>query len=280
MRYFRNILILSFSVIFSQQFGGASDPAAFEGIDLKNPYGVEFPFDTKISYKNNRNIPFESIFNNNDIPKLFVLGYYDCEAMCSAIREILFSQLQLNNDIRLGIDYEIVMLSIDHEEDILLAQKQEEIYFNRYFSNDYDESAKDYITFAVSTKSEIEEFANRIGFEYRYNENYEKQKNDGRQKYDHPSFVYIVSDKGLITSGTTSGHFGKEIKEKLVNAKNNSPSMDFDQLYSLTCLKGNIENKNPQQAFDLVQLASTWFVLNVGFGFGYNYLSRKNREEA
>ena len=280
MYWLKNISIsLCFlsSFICAQQFGGYNDPRAFEGIDLQNPFGVVFPLDTKISYKGERDVTFENIFNKNDIPKLFILGFYECEAMCSAIREILFSELNDNQNIKLGKDYEIVMLSIDHEEKLSLAQKQEDIYFNRYFS-DYDTSFKKYITFAVSSKTEIKKFAKEIGFEYRYNDDYLEKKDKGRQKYDHPSFIYIVSDQGLITSGSTSGSFGADVKQKLISAKNNSPSINFEQLYSMTCLKGNIENGNPQQAFDLTQLASTWFVLNIGFVFGYNYLSKRRRE--
>ena len=277
---FKNILIvlcLLNSIAYSQEFGGYDDPREFEGIDLKNPFGVKFPLDTKISYKGNHNVAFGDIFNNNGIPKLFVLGFYECEAMCDAIREILFSELNNNQDLKLGEDYEIIMLSIDHEENLNLAKSQEDIYFKRYFS-DYDASFKDYITFAVSSKAEIEKFTKKIGFEFQYNDDYLEKKDRGRQKYDHPAFVYVVSDQGLITSGSTSGGFKKDLKKNLISAKNNSPSMDFDQLYSMTCLKGDIKNKNPQNAFDLTQLSGTWFVLNMGFIFGYNYLSKRRRE--
>ena len=277
---FKNTILVFFlsisSILCSQEFGGANDPNAFKGISLQNPYGVEFPSNIKISYKDNKDVAFGDIFNKNGLPKLFILGYYECEAMCDAIREILFSDLKENKDIKLGKDYEIVMLSIDHEESLGLAKQQEEIYFNRYFSN-LDKSLKKHITFAVSTKKEIEILTQKIGFEYRYNDDYLDKKDKGRQKYDHPSFVYVVSDQGVITSGTTSGRFQDDIKKKLLNAKNNYPSMDFDQLYSMTCLKGNIENENPQRAFDLVRLAGTWFVLNLGFVFGYSYLSKRGK---
>ena len=204
------------------------------------------------------------------------MGYYDCDMMCDAIREILFADLNSNEDVRLGIDYEIIMLSIDHDEPLSMAMKQEEIYFNRYFS-DLDKSLLSHIMFAVSSKEDIESFTSEIGFEYRFNDDYEELKHRGRQKYDHPSFVYVISDQGKITSGTTSGRFHEDIIGKLKDAKNNYPSIDFDQLYAMTCLQGNIENQNPQNAFDLVKFTSTWFVLNLGFIFGYNYLSIRKR---
>ena len=98
-------------------------------INLNNPYGVDIPLSTKISYKNNDNATFDDIFNKNGIPKLLIMGYYDCDMMCDAIREILFADLNSNEDVRLGIDYEIIMLSIDHDEPLSMAMKQEEIYF-------------------------------------------------------------------------------------------------------------------------------------------------------
>ncbi len=268
------LLFLATSTLYSQKFGGANDPNAFKNIGLQNPYGINFPLDTKISYKDNYQSTFEDLFNKNGKPKLFILGYYQCEAMCDAIREILFADLKANNDVKLGEDYEIIMLSIDHEETIGLAVEQEQIYFNRYFS-DLPESSKKHILFTVSTKEEIEKLASKIGFEYRYNEDFEELKNKGRQKYDHPSFVYVISDEGMITSGSTSGRFSDNFLGMLKDAQENSPSMDFEELYSMTCLKGNIENENPQNAFNLVKFTSTWFVFNLVFIFSYNYLSRR-----
>ena len=276
MKKFFIFFMVLFGGLFSQKFGGANDPNAFKGINLNNPYGVDIPLSTKISYKNNDNATFDDIFNKNGIPKLLIMGYYDCDMMCDAIREILFADLNSNEDVRLGIDYEIIMLSIDHDEPLSMAMKQEEIYFNRYFS-DLDKSLLSHIMFAVSSKEDIESFTSEIGFEYRFNDDYEELKYRGRQKYDHPSFVYVISDQGKITSGTTSGRFHEDIIGKLKDAKNNYPSIDFDQLYAMTCLQGNIENQNPQNAFDLVKFTSTWFVLNLGFVFGYNYLSIRKR---
>ena len=270
------LLLSIFATLFSQKFGGANDPNAFKGISLNNPYGVDVPLSTKISYKNNINGTFDDIFNKNGIPKLLIMGYYDCDMMCDAIREILFADLNSNNDIKLGEDYEVIMLSIDHDEPLSMAKKQEEIYFNRYFS-DLDKSLIKHIVFAVSSKEEIEAFTSEIGFEYRFNDDYEELKHKGRQKYDHPSFVYVISDQGKITSGTTSGRFHEDIVGKLKDAKDNYPSIDFDELYAMTCLQGNIENQNPQNAFDLVKFTSTWFVLNLGFIFGYNYLAIRKR---
>ena len=152
-----------FGGLFSQKFGGANDPNAFKGINLNNPYGVDIPLSTKISYKNNDNATFDDIFNKNGIPKLLIMGYYDCDMMCDAIREILFADLNSNEDVRLGIDYEIIMLSIDHDEPLSMAMKQEEIYFNRYFS-DLDKSLLSHIMFAVSSKEDIESFKKEIGF--------------------------------------------------------------------------------------------------------------------
>ena len=55
--------------------------------------------------------------------------------------------------------------------------------------------------------------------------------------------------------------------------------MHFNQFYSFTCLQKDIENKNPQKAFELIQVAGLWFVLSLGFGFGYNFLIRRENKK-
>ena len=102
MKNFFISFMFLFGGLFSQKFGGANDPNAFKGINLNNPYGVDIPLSTKISYKNNDNATFDDIFNKNGIPKLLIMGYYDCDMMCDA-QVNMFGSLLLSWTLSLTI---------------------------------------------------------------------------------------------------------------------------------------------------------------------------------
>ena len=146
------------------------------------------------------------------------------------------------------------------------------MYFDRYY-NDYSVDDKKYFNFLISSEKDIELLTNAIGYEYRYD--------NKSGEYFHPSFIYVVSDQGKIVDGLKFGSISADIYDIIASAKENTPRMSFDQFYSFTCLQQDIENKNPQNAFDFVQFAGVWFLLSVGFGFGYNFLvnREKNKNE-
>ena len=208
----------------------------------------------------------EFAFNNNGLPKLFLLGYYNCPMLCNSVRDNLFSQLREEN-IKLGQDYEIIMLSINPDETIEDANNNRDVYFNRYFLNEYN--TKEYFNFLISSEQEVIQLTKEIGFEY------DEESNE----YFHPAFVYIVSDQGVITDGLQFGSLGPDFKDKLVSAKNNVSAMNFDDFYAFTCLQKDIENKNPQNAFSLLKFTSLFFVSIIAFGLGYNFLITDRREE-
>ena len=264
------ILILLISCDQSgQEFGGYNNPNAFEGIGLENSLGIDLPLDVQVKNLSDGGM-LNSYFGNN-IPKLLMLGYYTCPMLCNSTRDNLFSQIR-STELTLGVDYEILMISIDPKDDLNAAQVQRDVYFDRYY-NDYSVDDKKYFNFLISSEKDIELLTNTIGYEYRYD--------DKSGEYFHPSFIYVVSDQGKIVDGLKFGSISADIYDIIASAKENTPRMSFDQFYSFTCLQQDIENKNPQNAFDFVQFAGVWFLLSVGFGFGYNFLvnREKNKNE-
>ena len=118
---------LLFIVIFliscnqdKQEFGVYNIPDAFNGIGIENSLGIELPLGVKIHTLENNESTLKDYFSN-EIPKLLILGYYTCPMLCNSARDNLFSQIQ-NTDLILGVDYEILMISIDHSDNLINAE--------------------------------------------------------------------------------------------------------------------------------------------------------------
>ena len=109
-------LVLLLSVLFCSeytQFGGYNNPNAFDGISIKNSAGMNLPLDVNVETESGK-VEIKTIFKNN-LPKLLIFGYYDWPMLCNSIRDNLFSELTKTN-LKLGSDYEILMLSIGHND--------------------------------------------------------------------------------------------------------------------------------------------------------------------
>ena len=104
------ILIISSCTTELNNFGGYHDPRYFENIGIiKNPLGKNIM--TNIEDKQ------ISLFFENNLPKIFILGYYRCPQMCNSFRDSLFPVLASSN-LKIGTDYEIIMTSINPKESI------------------------------------------------------------------------------------------------------------------------------------------------------------------
>ena len=116
---------------------------------------------------------------------------------------------------------------------------------------------KSAIAFLTSSENDIDFLTDTIGYEYRYDAE--------SGEYFHPSFIYVVSDQGKIVDGLKFGSISSDIYDIIASAKENTARMSFEQFYSFTCLQQDIENRNPQNAFDFVQFAGVWFLLSSSF---------------
>ncbi|RPG18582.1 MAG: hypothetical protein CBC84_001390 [Pelagibacteraceae bacterium TMED124] len=251
----------------SNEFGGYNNPDAFDGISVKNPFGLQLPLELKIKHADGIK-DFSSFFGNNR-PKILFIGYYNCPMLCNSVRDNFFSQVSKTN-YDVGVDFDIIMLSISPQETYVDADLNEKLYFNRYYKNNNSNNVQNSFNFLIADEQDMIDLTNDIGFEYRYD------KKSG--EYFHPAFVYIVSDKGLITDGLQFGSIGPDFKDKLLSANMNVSRMNFDDFYTFTCLQADIENKNPQRAFNFLRYASLFFVSFMFFGVGFNILQNKNKK--
>ena len=249
------------------QFGGYDDPRFFEGVGLdKNPLGENISNEIKSNDIRER-------FFSNSLPKIFILGYYDCPQMCNSFRESLFPELNRGNLI-LGSDYEIVMLSIDPEEREALSQKEENKYFDLFFEE--TDLSRKHFNFIVDPAS-IDLVTNKLGFSYKKY----KRNDEDRDYYNHPAVAYLLLANGTVSNIIEYGEKVTSIEDKINLASNgvviNEKGAELPP--SFQCLDTDTENKNPKNAFALAQFTGIWFVSCVGFSFVHLFLSRREKRK-
>ena len=252
------------SLFGDNDFGGYNDPRYFENIGLnKNPLGQNVS-------ENIDDLNIQNLFSENKLAKIFILGYYQCPQMCNSFREVLFPEL-VESNLTLGEDYEIVMLSINPRETYIDAKKDGDKYFSLFFK---DKLKREYLNFAISEEQSTKDIAEKLGFQYRYDQEV--------GEYYHPTVAYVLLADGTVSDIIDFAERSKSIEGKvdLANKGYVSNLSEYEAL-GLTCMAKNIENKNPREAFALAQFGGAWFVCCSVFCFGYNLLSRreKNKEK-
>ena len=242
-------------------FGGYDDPRYFDNIGLsKNPLRENISSNIDDSNIND-------LFLENDLAKIFILGYYRCPQMCNSFREVLFPQL-IDSNLILGEDYEIVMLSINPEESYVDARKDSDKYFSRFFKGDLK---RKYLNFMIVQNESVKNIAEKLGFEYRYD--------NETGEYYHPTVAYVLLSDGRVSNVIGFGENAEAIEKKvdLANADYILNSEEFQPEY-FTCMTKDIKNKNPKKAFHLAQFGGVWFVSCSIFCLGYGFLSRRERK--
>ena len=255
-------LVLSSCSKDDSLFGGYNDPRYFENIGLnKDPLAQNVA-------QNIKDIEIEKLFLENDLVKIFILGYYRCPQMCNSFREALFPELSTSK-LTLGKDYEILMISINPSETEVEAKENRDKYFSLFFE---DDSKREYLNFATAKFESVRAITEKLGFQYRYD------KETG--EYYHPTIAYVLLPDGTVSNVIDFGERNKTIENKIGLANRGDVfKSDESKPQYLTCMAKDIENKNPNNAFMLAQFGGTWFVSCSIFCFGYTFLSRRERKK-
>lgn len=241
-------------------FGGYHDPRYFENIGIiKNPLGKNI--------MQNINDEEINVLFENDLPKIFIIGYYRCPQMCNSFRDSLFPVLA-NSDLYIGTDYEIIMTSINPNESVEEAILDGDKYFEIFFDNSNN---RKFLNFTVNNPETVNTIVEDFGFQYRYDEE--------TDDYYHPTIAYLLLSDGTVSSIIEFGERATTINQKVDFAKNNyiSTTAEFNpQLF--TCMDKDTENKNPKKAFQLAQFGGAWFLSCVAFMLMYNILSKREED--
>jgi len=194
---------LNYAIIFLlfTQFVMYSQNKQIEiGIDEK--LGDYLPLDLKFQNSDGKTVKLDDVINK---PVLLALVYYECPGICnSTLTELAWVVDRV--DLVPGEDFEVVTISIDHDETPEIAKKSKENYFAS-LQRDFPYKAWNFLTADSST---IRELSNSAGYYFK--------KFD--EEYRHPGGLITISPKGKISRylfGTQFNQF--DVKMALLDAE-------------------------------------------------------------
>lgn len=154
-------------------------------IGVVEKLGDYIPLDLTFVNEKGEEVTLQSYFEKGK-PVLLNLIYFECPSICSLILNGVADGLK---DLRWtpGREFQVITVSIDHEEDHILAAQQKEAYIEALGRPE----VADGWHFLTGEEDQIRALADAVGFNFKWSEE--------AQEYLHGSAIMFLSPEGRIS---------------------------------------------------------------------------------
>lgn len=193
------------------------NPPELQGIDVIENLGDYLPLSTIVTDHHGKEHELSEYFDD-ELPVLFVLHYSDCPMLCSLVLNGVSNGVR-GLGFRAGIDYKILALSINPEEENERALNT----WARYRKTMKPGATDNAWTFLTADSTAINTITSTLGFGY-----YQVEETG---EYAHPAVLHVLSPEGMISRYL----YGIEFKERdlrlaLVEAGNGKIGNTLDRI--------------------------------------------------
>jgi protein SCO1/2 len=167
--------------------GSLHMPSELQGIQIDDKPGAQLPLDLPLVDHEGRALKLGNYFNTGDgLPVVMAVGYYGCPMLCGLVLKGLTDVMQ-KASFKLGKDYNVISVSIDHREKQDLAKAKRANFLT---SLGVDTNTALW-PFHVTEEKDIKKLAETIGFNFRYD-----PKSD---QYAHGAGIFVFSPTGVLS---------------------------------------------------------------------------------
>jgi protein SCO1/2 len=203
---------------------GQATGAALPNPDIRfeQKLNAQIPLNLRFRDSTGSMVDFGSYFDGK--PVVLALVYYECPMLCTLILNGMVESLS-RIQYEPAEDFQIVAVSIDHEETHLLAAGKKEQYLEVYGRPDTAEGWH----FLVGEQDQIEKLADAVGYRFKYD-----AKTD---EYAHGSGIVVATEDGVISRMLPGIVYEpRDLRLSLVEASRRQIGTIIDKL-SLICFR-------------------------------------------
>jgi protein SCO1/2 len=191
---------------FASDSGVATSTTALKGVYVEQRVGTQLPLGAKFLDRDGNPVTLDEVGSRR--PLIVLPLFYRCQGVCNVEFQNLLSALEKNRSMRVGSDFDVVILGIDPTEGPNLA--------NGKFQDAQREFPSLMVGkgwhFLTGTLANIHSITDALGFYYTY----DAQKD----LINHPSGLMFVSPGGTISSYILSPSFTpSDLQQDLLFAK-------------------------------------------------------------
>lgn len=164
-------------------------PPAIAGLEIREHLGEKLPLDLSLTDSTGKQVKLGDWFNQGR-PVLIMFVYYRCPLACPQLLERYARSYRMIDDLTIGKDYNVVVVSIDPADTPETAAAAKSTWLINYGREPEAKVAAGWGFVTSPDPSTTRRLADALGFPYRYL----PTAND----YSHPSAAFIASPSGMI----------------------------------------------------------------------------------
>ncbi len=167
--------------------GGEGANAAPNLAVIKEKTNAQLPLDLPFTTSDGRSVKLGDLFDGK--PVILSLVYFSCPKLCDLTQEGLVNGIADGpRNLKLGEDYNVIVVSIDPEESLKAAASKRKNYLARI---DKPESQKGF-TYLTGSDDATRTLAATVGFGYIRNK-------DSADKFSHSTGIFICTPSGKLS---------------------------------------------------------------------------------
>ncbi|HSI73771.1 MAG TPA: SCO family protein [Fimbriimonas sp.] len=246
------------------------------GLDQK--LGAYTPKDATFKDESGKVVKFGDYFKSGR-PVLLVPIFFTCRTMCVNIADALVGTLAKatrTHTLKPGVDFEVVMLSINHKETPELARGKKMEIFNMLTppkggatDEQWRAEAEAGWHMLTGTEENVRAITNAVGFKFSYDHK--------KDLINHPSASMILTPTGQVSSYLVGPTFPTTVlKTDLTAAANGEIGAAVDQSFMFGCIRLDKAGKYTPVVENIVRLACVvTIILVAGFIFSMILMERR-----
>ena len=223
------------------------NPTVLDSVGIDQKMGDTIPLESKFQDESGRTIRLGSFFA--DKPVILVPAYYECPMLCTQVLNgLLIGMRPLS--LTAGVDFEVVVFSIDPGEDAPLAAAKKTVYTEGYGRDNGN------LHFLTSDFQSIKALTDEIGYHFAHDPE--------TDEYIHASGIMVVTPRGKLARYLFGVEFApRDLKLGLVEASEEKIGTPIDTIL-LYCFQYNpLTGKYSLAIYRLVRIAGALTVLGI-----------------
>ena len=213
---------LSCGVVSSSYGQAAATVSPDPDIRFEQKLNGQIPLNLRFRDSTGAMVDFGSYFDGK--PVVLALVYYECPMLCTLILNGMVDSLS-RIQYQPGEDFQVVAVSIDHEETHLLAADKKEMYLEAYGRPDTVGGWH----FLVGEQEQIQKLADAVGYGFKYD--------PATDEFAHGSGIVVATEEGVISRMLPGIVYEpRDLRLSLVEASRRQIGTIIDKL-SLICFR-------------------------------------------
>jgi len=219
----------------AQELDGKGQSPLTRGMGITQNLGTQVPLETKFKDDDGKPIKFGEVFHGR--PVLLIPIFYNCMTGCPLVTDNVMKTLaranKAKNELLVGKDLDVVMVSIHPKETPELANAKKQRILNALeppnAAPDWRERTSANWHLLTGDLDSIHKVTDAVGFKYKYDA--------AKNLINHPTCTVLLTPEGKVSSYTIGNDFEtRVIKEDLAIASHNEIGVKADQTMMFGCI--------------------------------------------